>query len=136
MTNVAAGIIIRDGAVLLCRRRADSPYPLKWEFPGGKVNSGETLEECLRRELLEELGTESTIGPLYHQQLHAYPEGGMFNVSFYLVSAVSGTPANRTFDSCRWVRVKDLPVFDILEGNRDVVAKLTTSYAPSTSFTP
>jgi len=135
MISVAAGIIIRDGNVFLCRRRADGPYPLKWEFPGGKLEPGETPEECLRRELGEELGSATTIGPLYHRHSHAYPEAGTFDVSYYLVTSVSGPLRNRAFDRCQWVSLDDLPAFDILEGNRDVVAKLTTSYAPSATFT-
>ena len=134
MINVSAGIIHRDGAVLFSRRRADVPYPLTWEFPGGKLTPGETAEQCLRRELCEELGIEATVGELFHRESHVYPEAGSFDVSFFLVSAVSGAPPEGVFDGCRWVPLKDLPSFDTLEGNRNVVAKLTTSYVPATSF--
>lgn len=62
MTVVVAAIIERGGLVLVCRRREDGAHPLKWEFPGGKVELGESPEDALRRELREELGIAAEIG--------------------------------------------------------------------------
>ena len=62
MTVVVAGVLERDGKILICRRRADQPHPLKWEFPGGKIEAGESPEFALMRELREELGIEATAG--------------------------------------------------------------------------
>ncbi|MDP9169755.1 MAG: NUDIX domain-containing protein, partial [Acidobacteriota bacterium] len=59
MTAVVAGLLVSDGLFLICRRRADQPHPLKWEFPGGKIEAGESPQQALARELREELGIES-----------------------------------------------------------------------------
>src|SRR5678815_1629355 len=73
MTRVAAGIVRRDRRILACRRSAAMRHPGKWEFPGGKVEAGETVEECLRRELDEELGIDAEIGALVLESVARYP---------------------------------------------------------------
>src|SRR5215510_6113101 len=70
---VAAAIILRDQHILLTRRRADGHLPNLWEFPGGKVESGESLPEALQRELHEELGITVTVHDEYHATTHHYP---------------------------------------------------------------
>ncbi|HLF14245.1 MAG TPA: (deoxy)nucleoside triphosphate pyrophosphohydrolase [Bacteroidota bacterium] len=130
MIKVAVGIIVRGGAdggersVLLCQRKEEAKYPLKWEFPGGKVEDGEDIPACLARELREELGV--TIGPpsLFHRQEARYPDSGHYEVYYYLIDEHSGTPANRVFRRVEWVDVADLLSYDTLEGNRDVIGKL------------
>jgi 8-oxo-dGTP diphosphatase len=124
MIKVAVGIIIDDGKVLLCQRKKSAPYGLKWEFPGGKVEDGEPVEECLRRELAEELGISAVIGQLYHRQHYLYPDSGTFDVFYYHVESFSGAIQNHVFESFEWVPVQSLTSYDILEGSRDVVNKL------------
>jgi 8-oxo-dGTP diphosphatase len=130
MINVAVGILLREGPasgsrmVLLCQRKSSARYPLKWEFPGGKVEPNEHIDEALRRELHEELGISASIGTLYHQQLYTYPDNGTFDVHYYLVPHFTGELTNRVFESFAWVPIARLPEYDILEGNRDVVTKL------------
>ncbi|MBI3853698.1 MAG: 8-oxo-dGTP diphosphatase MutT [Verrucomicrobia bacterium] len=72
--EVAAGLIFRDGKLLITQRPADAHLGGLWEFPGGKRHPGESFEECLRRELFEELGIEVTVGALVEEITHAYPE--------------------------------------------------------------
>jgi 8-oxo-dGTP diphosphatase len=130
MIRVAVGIILRNGkadgerSVLLCQRKETAKYPLKWEFPGGKVEEGEETSACLARELREELGV--SIGPpaLFHKQEAVYPDSGHYEVYYYLVEGISGEPVNRVFHRLEWVRTGDLLSYDILEGNRDVIVKL------------
>lgn len=130
MINVAVGIIIKEDPssgsrrVLLCQRKSSGRYPLKWEFPGGKVEPSEHPEDCLRRELFEELQVTPTIGTLYHQQHYTYPDSGTFDVLYYLVPHYSGEIVNRVFEAFEWVPIARLSEYDILEGNRDVVTKL------------
>ena len=134
MIKVAAGIIIADGGsfdskrVLLAQRKQSARYALKWEFPGGKLENNEPLEECLRRELREELGITAEIGSLFHHQHYVYPDSGSFDVFYYLVRRFSGEIVNHVFARWQWVPVGDLASFDILEGNRDVVLKLGDRY--------
>src|SRR5271170_2445324 len=73
MTTVVAAIIEREQKILICQRRADGAHPLKWEFPGGKVEAGESLEVALARELREELGIGARIGDEVMRYEFAYP---------------------------------------------------------------
>jgi 8-oxo-dGTP diphosphatase len=137
MIKVAVGIIIQNGhsigsnvnRVLLCQRKKSARYGLKWEFPGGKLEAGETPEDCLRRELREELSISAEIGQLFHQQHYVYPDSGMFDVFYYKVNAFTGTIVNHVFESFEWTPIVKLLEYDILDGNRDVVAKLLKEYA-------
>ncbi len=129
MIQVAAGILLNDGAVLLCQRKATARYGLKWEFPGGKLEPGESPQECLIRELQEELSIQATIGPLFHRSHAVYPDSGSFDVFYYRISSYAGPIINRVFETFAWVPIRDLPSFDILEGNRAIVDQLVTSHA-------
>ncbi|WP_279384509.1 (deoxy)nucleoside triphosphate pyrophosphohydrolase [Geotalea toluenoxydans] len=71
--HVACAIIERDGLVLAAQRSATMSLPLKWELPGGKINHGETTEECLQRELMEELGIQVNVGKGLSANTHDYP---------------------------------------------------------------
>lgn len=135
MVDVAVAIIIRNGgpeghaAVLLGQRKQSARYPLKWEFPGGKVEPGEDVAQCLRRELLEELGIQAVVGPRFHRQTSTYADSGTFDVSYFLVHEFSGAIVNTVFESLRWVPVRDLAGYDILEGNREVSEMLIRRHA-------
>ncbi len=124
MTTVAVGIIVAQSSVLLCQRKQGSRYELKWEFPGGKVEDGETVAQCLRRELREELDIDVVIGELYHQQHYRYPDSGSYDVYYHLIPSYTGEIVNQVFESYSWVPMTDLKRYDILEGNREVVEKL------------
>ncbi len=71
---VAAAIIEHDGKILLAKRKVDVPYPLLWEFPGGKVEPGEDPKDCVVREIGEELGIEVAVTGIYDAIFHRYPE--------------------------------------------------------------
>ena len=137
MISVAVGIIIQPAPdfnrVLLCQRKASARYGLKWEFPGGKLEDGENAEECLRRELREELAIEATVGEKFHHQLTVYPDSGSFDVFYYMISGYTGSMINNVFETILWIPVEQLSQFDILEGNRDVVKKLLAIHAPAES---
>jgi len=128
MTSVVVGIIIRQQTILLCQRRQNGRYGLKWEFPGGKTEPGESPEQCLSRELSEELAIVPVIGRLFHRQQHRYADGGLFDVLYYIIPAFSGTLVNRAFESFEWVATGDLDRYDLLEGNREVTALLRQEY--------
>lgn len=129
MTEVAVGIIVKDNTVLLCQRPATARYPLKWEFPGGKVENGELPESCLKRELFEELGVRIAYVSFYHQQHNLYDDGGSFNVAYYLVGNISGIPNGKNTAQWQWVQISDLSSYDILAGNYEVVRKLISDHA-------
>src|SRR5205807_110031 len=88
--------------------------PLKWEFPGGKIEEGEQPRDALRRELEEELGITATIGDELARIQHEYPNGGMVELRFYIVREHQGAIENRIFREIKWAAPKDLPKNPIL----------------------
>jgi 8-oxo-dGTP diphosphatase len=129
MIEVAVGLIFRNNGqeVLLCQRKQELPYPYIWEFPGGKVNEGEEIEECLTRELREELGISVRQSKLYDRQSYKYTSGS-FDVFYFLVHSFVGIPENHAFADMRWVPIEKLHSYDILEGNAVTVQKLINEY--------
>ncbi|MBM3726090.1 MAG: (deoxy)nucleoside triphosphate pyrophosphohydrolase [Acidobacteria bacterium] len=122
--RVVAALIARHGRLLICQRRHDDRHPLKWEFPGGKVEAGEAPEEALRRELREELAIEATIGPLVTSYRYAYPGRPAIELLFYKVERFAGEPANQIFEQIVWEEATRLPGYDFLEGDIEFVQAL------------
>lgn len=120
---VSAGILVRGERILICQRRRSDPYGLQWEFPGGKLHDGESGEQALRRELEEELGIEAEIGQEIFRLRHRYPDRHV-EVTFFRVTSFRGEPRNRVFESIAWVPRGDLPAYDFLEADRDLVAQI------------
>jgi len=117
MKQVVAALIVREGKVLICQRTKHQPLPLKWEFPGGKVEPGEKSEEALHRELEEELGILAEIGPEVATVQHTYGNGNAVELRFYLVEQFAGEIQNRIFRDVRWVKKEEMPAFDFLEAD-------------------
>ena len=123
---VAAALIVRGEEVLICQRRADQPMALQWEFPGGKIEPGETPEQALARELEEELGILAKIGPRVTHVRHNYRHGGAVDLQFFAVREFSGDLENRIFAQVRWTRLEDLPEFDFLAADRGLIKDLAS----------
>jgi len=126
MKRVVAALITRDGKLLVCQRTRHPTMPLKWEFPGGKIEEGEQPRDALRRELDEELGIHATIGDELARIQHEYPNGGMVELRFYIVREYKGELENRIFKDIRWAVPKDLPKFDFLEADLTLVKDLAS----------
>jgi 8-oxo-dGTP diphosphatase len=124
MKRVVAALITRDGKLLVCQRTRHQTMPLKWEFPGGKIEEGEQPRDALRRELDEELGIQATIGDELARIQHEYPNGGMVELRFYIVREYQGELENRIFKDIQWAKPKDLPSFDFLEADLTLVKDL------------
>ncbi len=124
MMVVTAGIL-RDGErVLVCQRRAGSRFGLKWEFPGGKVEPRETPEACLQRELNEELGIQAEVGPEVYRTEFQYRNGFALRLLFFRILHFVGTPVNRDFERIEWARPAELPGYDFLEADRELVDRM------------
>ncbi len=121
MKRVVAALILRNDEVLICQRTKHQSMPLKWEFPGGKIETGEQPRDALRRELEEELGINATIGDEVSRIVHTYENGGTVELRFYLVPGFEGPLENRIFKDVRWVDRKELPTFDFLEADEPIV---------------
>ena len=126
MKRVVAALIEKDGKLLVCQRTRHQTMPLKWEFPGGKIEEGEQPRDALRRELEEELGITASIGDELARIQHEYPNGGMVELRFYIVRRYDGEIENRIFREIRWAAPKDLPKYDFLEADLTLVKDLAT----------
>jgi 8-oxo-dGTP diphosphatase len=124
MKRVVAGIIVQDGKILVCQRTRHQTMPLKWEFPGGKIEEREQPRDALRRELEEELGILATIGDEVVRIQHEYPNGGMVELRFFVVREYKREIENRIFKDIQWAEPKDLPTFDFLEADLTLVRDL------------
>ncbi len=125
LIEVAVGVLTHEENVLLCRRAANARYALQWEFPGGKIERGESPSEALCREIREELGVEAAIGEILWQEKSEYPDGGFFAVSFFHVPSWKGEIVNYVFDKLEWTSPLELVMrYDILQGNRVFCEKL------------
>lgn len=124
MIRVVAAIMTRGDKILICQRTRHQTKPLKWEFPGGKIEFGEQPRDALRRELEEELGIQADVGDEVERLVHTYEDGGMVELRFYVVPGFSGELENRIFREIRWVRREELPDFDFLEADTPLVRDL------------
>jgi mutator protein MutT len=124
MKRVVAAVIEKDGKLLICQRTRHQTMPLKWEFPGGKIEEGEQPRDALRRELEEELGIEATIGDEIVRLQHTYPNGATVELRFFIVRAYGGEIENRIFRDLQWSAPKDLASYDFLEADASLVRDL------------
>lgn len=125
MVQVVAAILERDGNVLIGRRKPEQSHPLKWEFPGGKVEPGETPEQALTRELEEELSIRNAAGIEITRYEFQYSGKDPILLFFFRVQSYEGEPQNVDFHEMRWEPVAQLGSFDFVEGDRDFIRTFT-----------
>ena len=124
MTRVVAALIVQDDKLLICQRTRHQTMPLRWEFPGGKIEKSEHAVAALKRELDEELGIAASIGPQVARIVHTYRKGVAVELRFFLVKEYEGPIDNRIFRDVRWVKRTELPSFDFLDADRGLVADI------------
>jgi 8-oxo-dGTP diphosphatase len=122
--QVVAALIVRGEDILCCQRTEHQALPLKWEFPGGKIEPGEEPPQALRRELEEELGVNAEIGAKVAQLQHRYQNGNAVELHFFVVKEYEGEMQNRIFREIRWVDRSELPKMDFLEADRPLVQRI------------
>ena len=123
-TTVVAAIIEREGRVLIGQRPAGTAHALKWEFPGGKVEPGESATSALARELREELDITPEIGPEIARYPYQYPGRPPILLIFFKVDRFLEEPRNLIFERIAWALPRDLPSYDFLEGDVEFVRTL------------
>jgi 8-oxo-dGTP diphosphatase len=119
MTTVVAAVIERDGRILIAQRKRTAQHPLKWEFPGGKVEPHETPEAAVVRELREELGIGAQVGPEIGRYEFQYQGRWPIMLMFYRVDEFSGEPKNLDFEQILWTPRDRLRDYDFLEGDAE-----------------
>jgi 8-oxo-dGTP diphosphatase len=122
--QVVAALLVRGGRVLICQRREAGPFPLKWEFPGGKVERGEDLAQALSRELREELGIEIQPAKEIFRHNHCYRDGTQVELLFFRVDGYRGDIVNKVFHDIRWAGLEELKQFDFLDGDLPLIERL------------
>ncbi|WP_246014647.1 (deoxy)nucleoside triphosphate pyrophosphohydrolase [Geomonas oryzae] len=118
--HVACAVIERDGLVLSARRSASMNLPLRWEFPGGKIEPGEGREECLKRELVEEMGVEIAVGRPLTPVTHSYPA---FDVTLYpyICSIVSGEITLHEHSAMTWLSPERMLELDWADADLPII---------------
>ena len=124
MKRVVAAVIVQLGKILVCQRTRHQTMPLKWEFPGGKIEPGEDPPQALQRELDEELGIRAQIGSKVAQLQHHYQNGNAVELHFFVVEQFEGELQNRIFREIRWVNRRELPTLNFLDADRTLVQEI------------
>jgi 8-oxo-dGTP diphosphatase len=122
--RVVAALIFQNGKILVCQRTRHQVMPLKWEFPGGKIEDGEQPRDALHRELEEELGIDAVIGDEASRIVHTYPNGGSVELRFFAVREYRGEIENKIFKDVQWAERQELPSYDFLEADLGLVKDL------------
>ncbi len=124
--EVSAGLIFHSSKLLITQRYADSHLGGLWEFPGGKREPGECFVQCLARELREELGVEVSVGKLFDEITHAYPEKTV-QLQFFLCRLIAGEPQPLGCAAVRWVGRDELGRFAFPAADAQLIARLASA---------
>ena len=121
--KVTAGVLGRDGKFLIAKRKKDDVLGGLWEFPGGKIEEGETAEECLARELKEELDITVEVGELITSNKHKYPHG-YFELIAYRVKYISGEIVLNDHDDFKWVTIDEMDNFEFPPADIPIIKQI------------
>ena len=122
--RVTAAILKKDGKILIAKRKTgDELFAGLWEFPGGKVEEGETPEECMARELKEELDIEVEVGELITSNKHKYPHG-IFELLAYRVKYISGKIVLNAHNEIKWVNIDEMANFEFPPADIPIIERL------------
>lgn len=122
--DVVAGILVDEGRILVGQRAPHVRHAGKWEFPGGKVEVGETLAQALQRELFEELSINATVGRELWRTTIFIDRRPRLRLVFFAVPQYRGPLTNRVFAAVRWVAPDDLRGLDLLDADREFIGRI------------
>ena len=121
---VIAAVIEKDGRILIARRKRGKQHPGKWEFPGGTLEEGETHEQCLKRELQEELAATAEVGDLVCASEYKYTPDYTIRLLAYRATVTSGIFSLNDHEEVRWAKPTDLANYDFPEADRAIIEEL------------
>ena len=127
MTDVVAALIWSDGRFMICQRPAHKARGLLWEFVGGKVEHGETMEEALIRECREELDITVSVGSVFTQVIHEYPDIKI-RLTLYNCQIASGEPTLMEHAALTWILPYEIPNYDFCPADKDILALIRNIY--------
>lgn len=128
MTEVVAALIWDGPRFMICQRPAHKARGLLWEFVGGKTEPGETLEEALIRECREELDITVSVGDIFTQVVHEYPDI-LIRLTLFHCTIAQGTPSLLEHHDLKWILPEEIPGFDFCPADKDILALIRKTYA-------
>jgi 8-oxo-dGTP diphosphatase len=124
MVRIVAAVVERDGRYLITQRRPEAVLPLMWEFPGGRVEEGERDEEALKRELLERIDADATIGRKLGEKHHVY-QGYEVALALYSATLDEARPVRaRRVKDLRWVRSEEFEQYSFPDADQKTMDQL------------
>ena len=130
--EVSAALIFRDGKLLITQRHARSHLGGLWEFPGGKREAGETFEQCLVREIREELGVEISVGEIFEEISHDYSEKSVC-LKFFICKIISGEPQPLDCTAVKWIGKEGLNTHEFPAADARLIERLSRADFSSAS---
>ena len=127
ITKVVAALIWDGDRFMICQRPAHKARGLLWEFVGGKVEPGETMEAALIRECREELAVELTVGALFMQVVHTYPDITV-ELSLFHASICSGEPQKLEHEDIQWITPAQIPNYDFCPADTEILNRIMKEY--------
>jgi len=127
MTEVVAALIWRGDTFMICQRPAHKARGLLWEFVGGKVEPGETREQALIRECREEIGVTLSVGDIFMEVVHEYPDITVHLTLFHAVIA-EGEPQMLEHNDIRWITPGEIPEYDFCPADTEILARICEVY--------
>jgi mutator protein MutT len=123
VVEVSAALIFEGGKLLITQRHASAHLGGLWEFPGGKREQHETFEQCLIREIREELGVEISVGELFEEIAHDYPEKSV-HLEFFICTLLSGEPQPLDCAAVKWIVKSELAAHEFPAADAQLLEKL------------
>lgn len=127
MKEVTAAIIIKKDLILIARRGRNENLAGKWEFPGGKIEDGETAQQCLIREIKEELNIDVKVGNFFEESIYVYTDGEI-KLLTYFAEIINGNIKLSVHDEVKWVSIKEIDKFDFAPADVKLVEKLREEF--------
>ena len=127
MTQVVAALIWDGDRFLACQRPAHKARGLLWEFVGGKVEPGETMEQALARECAEELAIQVQVGTQFLQEYHDYPDM-LIRLSLFHCTIVSGEPQALEHNALAWIHPSEIPNYEFCPADKDFLQEIRSAY--------
>jgi 8-oxo-dGTP diphosphatase len=128
MTDVVAALIWDCDRFMICQRPAHKARGLLWEFVGGKTEPGETMEAALIRECREELDITVSVGDVFTQVIHEYPDI-LIRLTLFHCTIAEGTPKLLEHNDLKWIHPSEIPNFDFCPADEDILARIQKTYA-------
>ena len=128
MTEVVAALIWQGDQFMICKRPAHKARGLLWEFVGGKVEQGETKEQALIRECREELAVTLSVGDVFMDVIHEYPDLTV-HLTLFNATIAEGVPQKLEHDDIRWITPSEIPGYEFCPADEEILAKICEIYA-------